>query len=207
MSVLSKILEHKIIAIIRGAQPTDVYRIAEALYEGGIRIMEITMNSDEPLAVIEKLSAEFGGRMVIGAGTVLDAGMAEAAVDAGAMFVLSPIVSTEVIRTAKERGVVAIPGAYTPTEIYQAYQQGGDLIKVFPASSPSYIKELRGPLPHIPLLPTGGITSENIREFRQAGAAGFGIGSSLVNARKEVNDLYLEDITTAARKLVHAITE
>src|SRR5690606_25746634 len=148
-----------------------------------------------------------GNRMVIGAGTVLDADMAKAAVDAGATFVLSPIVSKEVIQAATKLGVVNIPGAYTPTEVYQAYQEGGDLIKVFPASSSSYIKDLLGPLPHRPLLPTGGITSDNIREFKQAGAVGFGIGSSLVNTRREITDSYLGDMTIAARKFVDAITE
>ncbi len=207
MSVLSEILMHKIIAIIRGARPADVCHIAEALYNGGVRVLEVTMNSDEPLAVIKELSGRFGNQMVIGAGTVLDADAARAAVDAGARFVLSPIVNGEVIRAAKKLGVVAIPGAYTPTEVYQAYQQGGDLIKVFPASSPSYIKELRGPLPHIPLLPTGGITSDNIGEFKRAGAVGFGIGSSLVNTRQEITDSYLHDIRAAARKFVDAITE
>lgn len=205
MATLSQILEHKIIAIIRGIHPGDVVKIAEALYAGGIRILEITMNSAEPLAVIKEVSAVLGNKMVIGAGTVLDPETARDAVAAGARFILSPIVDAEVIKTAQSLGIVSIPGAYTATEIYTAYKSGADIIKVFPATAPSYIKDIAGPLPQIRLLPTGGITLENIRDFQKAGAAGFGIGSALVNAKEAVTAQYLEQLTGKAKKFVHAI--
>lgn len=205
MSVLSQILTHQIIAIIRGANPADVTKIAEALYSGGIRIVEITMNSAEPLRVIKELKEKMGDRMVIGAGTVLDAESARKAVAAGASFILSPVVDTEVIKTAKSLGVVNIPGAYTATEIYYAYKNGADIVKVFPATSPSYLKDIAGPLSQIPLLPTGGIGIENIADFKKAGAVGFGVGSSLVNTKEAITEQYLLQLTAKAQKFVEAI--
>ena len=205
MSTLSQILEHKIIAIIRGANPADVLKIAEALYEGGIRILEITMNSAQPLTVIKELNDRFGDRMIIGAGTVLDVESTKKAVAAGASFILSPIVDADVIKIAKSLGVVNIPGAYTATEIYYAYKNGADIVKVFPATSPSYLKDIAGPLPQIPLLPTGGVTLENIKEFKKAGAVGFGIGSALVNTKEEVTSEYLTKLTAKAQEFVKAV--
>ncbi|MEJ2903056.1 bifunctional 4-hydroxy-2-oxoglutarate aldolase/2-dehydro-3-deoxy-phosphogluconate aldolase [Pedobacter panaciterrae] len=205
MSTLSQILEHKIIAIIRGANPADVIKIADALYAGGIRILEITMNSAQPLTVIKELNDKFGSKMIIGAGTVLDVDSAKKAVAAGASFILSPIVDIEVIKIAKSLGVVNIPGAYTATEIYYAYKNGADIVKVFPATSPSYLKDIAGPLPQIPLLPTGGVTLENIKDFKNAGAVGFGIGSALVNTKQEVAPEYLSKLTAKAQAFVQAV--
>jgi 2-dehydro-3-deoxyphosphogluconate aldolase/(4S)-4-hydroxy-2-oxoglutarate aldolase len=207
MLTLSKISTHKIIVILRGANPADVLKIAEALYAGGIRILEITMNSDQPLAVIEQLMGTMGDKMLIGAGTVLDIADAQNAIAAGASFILSPIVDPEVIRAAKNLGAVVIPGAYTPTEIVHAYKSGGDIIKVFPATSPAYIKNILGPLPHIPLLPTGGINLENIAAYQQAGAVGFGIGSSLVNTNQPITDEYLQQLTEKSQKYIQAIAK
>lgn len=207
MSTLSKITENRIIAIIRGLPPEHVLEVARALYEGGIRVLEITMNSEEPLAAIRKVTEAFGVRMVVGAGTVLDTEMAAAAVAAGARFVLSPIVERDVIQVTKDLGAVSIPGAYTPTEIYTAFKWGADLIKVFPATSPGYIRELAGPLPQIPLLPTGGITPQNIKDYGDAGAVGFGIGSALVNTKQPLTAQSLETITEKARQFVAAIAD
>jgi 2-dehydro-3-deoxyphosphogluconate aldolase/(4S)-4-hydroxy-2-oxoglutarate aldolase len=207
MLTLNKILEHKIVAIIRGANPADVLKIAEALYAGGIKILEITMNSSDPLAVIEATADKLGDKMIIGAGTVLNVNAADAAIQAGAQFILSPIVDIDVINTAKKQGIIVIPGAHTPTEIVHAYKNGGDIIKVFPATSPDYIKNILGPLPQIPLLPTGGVNLENIKQYKKAGAVGFGIGSSLVNTHKEITDQYLIQLTETAKNYVQAIAE
>lgn len=206
MSTLSQILEHKIIAIIRGAHPNDVVKIAKALYAGGIRILEITINSPEPFTVIKAVTDELGDKIVIGAGTVLDIASARQAIIAGAKFILSPIVDSEVINMAKSLGVISIPGAFTATEIYTAYKNGADIVKVFPAISPSYIKDIAGPLPQIKLLPTGGINIENIKDYKKAGAAGFGIGSALVDTKKEINEEYLLQLTNKAQKFVEAIS-
>jgi len=205
MSVLSQILTHKIIAIIRGANPDDVIKIAEALYAGGIRILEITMNSADPLDVIKEVKDKMGDRMILGAGTVLDVESARKAIEAGASFLLSPIVDLEVIHTAKNLGVINIPGAYTATEIYHAYKNGADIVKVFPATSPSYLKDIAGPLPQIPLLPTGGVTLENIKAFKNAGAVGFGVGSSLVNTKEEITEEYLLQLTAKAQNFVKTV--
>ena len=207
MATLSRITDSRIIAIIRGLSPVHVLDVAQALYDGGIRVLEITMNSDEPLEAIRKVTERFGDQMVVGAGTVLDTKMATAAVAAGAKFVLSPIVEREVIRLTKDLGAVSIPGAYTPTEIYTAYKWGADLIKVFPATSPGYIREMAGPLPQIPLLPTGGITPLNIRDYRDAGAVGFGVGSALVNTKQPITGQSLETITEKAQQFVAAIAD
>lgn len=205
MNVLEQILHHKIVAIIRGVNPADVVKIAEALYTGGIRILEITMNSAEPLMVIKEVSEKLGDKMIIGAGTVITVDDARAAVNAGAKFVLSPTVDADVIKITKQLGVVSIPGAYTATEILAAYKLGGDIIKVFPANSPAYIKDISGPLSQVPLLPTGGITLENIADFKKAGAVGFGIGSALVNTKQPVTDEALAQVISHAQQFVAAL--
>ncbi|MEO6452766.1 MAG: bifunctional 4-hydroxy-2-oxoglutarate aldolase/2-dehydro-3-deoxy-phosphogluconate aldolase [Ginsengibacter sp.] len=205
MSILSQILEHKIVAIIRGANPDDVLKIATALHIGGVKVLEVTMNSVNALEVIKELSAAMKDKMLIGAGTVLDAEMVKQAVSAGAQFIISPCLNIEVIKIAKQLGAVSIPGAYTPTEIVNAYNSGADIIKVFPASNVNYIKEIRAPLPHIPLMPTGGITLENIEEYKKAGAVAFGIGSALVNTKLAVTNEYLNELTETAKKLVEIV--
>ncbi|MEP7253545.1 MAG: bifunctional 4-hydroxy-2-oxoglutarate aldolase/2-dehydro-3-deoxy-phosphogluconate aldolase [Ginsengibacter sp.] len=207
MSTLSQISHHKIIAILRGAHPSDVLKIAEALYNGGIRILEITMNSAEPLNLIKVLSKTFGESMLIGAGTVLNVETVDQVVEAGASFILSPIANDEIIKASKKLGVVSIPGAFTATEIYNAYKSGADIVKVFPANSPSYIRDIAAPLPQIKLLPTGGINLENINDYKNAGAFGFGIGSSLVNTKREVNAAYLSKLTVSAKKFVDTIAD
>jgi len=209
MNVLSKILKHKIIAIIRGSKATDVLSIANALNKGGIKILEVTMNSPKALSVIERLTCEFGDELIVGAGTVLDSQTARSALLAGAKFILSPTVDAETIKMAKRYGAVSIPGAFTPTEILKAYECGGDIIKVFPVScvGPGYIKDIKGPLEQIPLLATGGINLDNISTYLKCGSAGVGLGSSLVNAKFEVNEQYLNELTEKAIKFVHKVNE
>lgn len=206
MSALSQILEHKIVAIIRGAEPGDVLKIAKALYEGGIKVLEVTFNSPNALNVVNELSAKLGNELLIGMGTVLDAATARQAIRAGAKFIISPSFDIETIQQTKELGAVSIPGAFTPTEIVNAFNAGGDIIKVFPASSNvNYIKEVRAPLSHIPLMPTGGITLENISEFQKADAVAFGIGTALVNTREKITGEYLRQLTSKAKQFVQAI--
>ncbi|MEK5382393.1 bifunctional 4-hydroxy-2-oxoglutarate aldolase/2-dehydro-3-deoxy-phosphogluconate aldolase [Niallia sp. FSL W8-0635] len=202
MSTLQQILDHKLIAIIRGATPKDTLKIVQSLYEGGIRVVEITMNSPKALTSIERVVDEFGDKMAIGAGTVLDAESARSALLAGAQFILSPTYKEETIRMTKRYGAVSIPAAFTPTEILEAYESGGDIIKVFPATTlgPKFIKDIHGPLPQIPLLPTGGVDLNNVKEYLVAGAAGLGIGSSLVNTKKTINEEYLLELTEKSNK-------
>jgi len=207
MPILSGILENKIIAIIRGSKPEQVLSIANALYEGGIKVLEITMDSPKALHVIEEVSGKLGDKMLVGAGTVLDKETARAALLAGAKFILSPTVDIETIKITKRYGAVSIPGAFSPTEILQAYENGGDIIKVFPASTmgPGFISDIHGPLPQIPLLPTGGVDLTNIGAYIKAGAAGVGLGSALVNPKVDVNESSLQQLTIKARRFVEEI--
>ena len=206
MTALDQILKNKIVAIIRGADPVDVLKIADALQQGGVDILEVTLNSPNALQVIKELTDKKKD-ILIGAGTVLSVTDANASIDAGAKFIISPNVNVEIIAATKKLGIVSIPGAYTATEVLNAYLNGGDIIKIFPATSAEYIKVLRGPLSHIPMMPTGGITPGNISEFKKAGAVAFGIGTSLVDVKNKITEEYLDRITENARKFVHAISE
>ena len=203
MTTLSHILEHKIVAIVRGARPDDLLKIARALLDGGVRTMEVTLNSPGALAAIEALTGALGDELLVGAGTVLDAETARAALLAGARFIISPTLDEGTIRMTKRYGAVSIPGAFTPTEILRAHECGADIVKVFPASvGPTYFREMAGPLPFIPLMPTGGVSLDNIEAFRQAGAVAFGLGSSLVDTRQPFSPEALERLTARARDFV-----
>lgn len=206
MTALNHILQHQIVAIIRGADPDSMIEIVEALKTGGVRTLEITLNSPRALNLIERLAAEFNDEILIGAGTVLDPQTARDALQAGAKFIISPTLNIDTIAMTRRYGGISIPGAFTPTEILCAYENGGEIIKVFPATlGPRYIREIRGPLSQIPLMPTGGINIENIKEFSEAGAVAFGIGSSLVNTDQPVNDEYLRTLIQRAKQFTEAI--
>jgi len=207
MNLLSQILENKIVAIIRGAKAADVLKIADALQQGGVKVVEITLNSPNALAVIKELADKLSDKILIGAGTVLNADTARTAIEAGAKFIISPNVNVETIQITKQYKVISIPGAYTPTEIINAYTNGGDIIKIFPVPDANYIKALRGPLSHIPMMPTGGINFENISGFQKAGALAFGIGNALVDTRQKITGEYLKQITGNARKFVQAVSQ
>jgi 2-dehydro-3-deoxyphosphogluconate aldolase/(4S)-4-hydroxy-2-oxoglutarate aldolase len=207
MTTLSGILQHKIVAIIRGAKPDDIISIASALNEGGVKHLEVTLNSPDALTAINKIASMMSNQVTVGAGTVLDAEMAIAAMEAGAKFIISPSLDIATIQVTRQGGAVSIPGAFSATEIYTAHKNGADIIKVFPASiGPGYIKDLRGPFPHIPLMPTGGVNISNIREFQKAGAVAFGIGSALVDTSQKISDAYLRDLVDKAKKYVEAVS-
>jgi 2-dehydro-3-deoxyphosphogluconate aldolase/(4S)-4-hydroxy-2-oxoglutarate aldolase len=206
MTVLQQIQTHRVVAILRGCDPAHILPIAEALYAGGIRLLEITLNSRDALAVIRTTSTRLGDQLLIGAGTVLSPDEAASAIDAGARFILSPALDLPTIARTLELGALPIPGAFTATEILTAWRSGAGMVKVFPASvGPNYFRDLRGPLPHIPLMPTGGVNLGNIRQFQKAGAAAFGIGSALVTPTDELTPSYLEQLTTSAAAYMAAI--
>ncbi|MFC4559860.1 bifunctional 4-hydroxy-2-oxoglutarate aldolase/2-dehydro-3-deoxy-phosphogluconate aldolase [Virgibacillus kekensis] len=209
MDTFQRIKEHKLVAVIRGAKGDDVLSIAGALNEGGIHILEITADTPEVETLIRRVNEEFGDEMVVGAGTVLDPETARAAIMAGASFIFSPTVNVETIRMTKRYGVVSIPGALTPTEVLTAYENGADLIKIFPAGTvgPGYIKDIHGPLPHIPLMPTGSVDLNNVREYFEKGAVAAGLGSALVNTKRGVNPETLKEITDKARQFTDAIKD
>lgn len=181
--------ESRLVVIARGMEAAKMIDVAEALYSGGVRVLECTFDHwrEDCVAanqrLISALVSRFEGRMQIGAGTVLSDAEAEAAVDAGAGFIISPGADEAVIRATRRLGAVSIPGAYTPTEIVAAWNAGADFVKLFPAGDmgPGYIKAIRAPLAHIPMLAVGSVTRENIPLLLKSGVCGFGIGGSLLS--------------------------
>ena len=186
-SVLERIYEEKIIAIVRGIPSGKIAALAQALAEGGVSCIEVTFdqtNPEETLTSLRTIKSELGDRICLGAGTVMTVEQVEQAAQAGAEYMISPNVDEAVIRATKALGKVSIPGAMTPTETAFAYQCGADIVKLFPAGllGPAYIKAVKTPLKHIPVSAVGNITIENCADFIQAGAVGVGVGGNLVSA-------------------------
>ena len=195
-----------IVAIIRANSSNELIEAAAAIQTGGVDVIEITMTTPDALRVISEVSTRLGDSVLVGVGSVLDAETARAAMLAGAEFVVSPVTKSDVIEICNRYGKVVIPGAFTPTEILAAWEAGADYVKVFPSSGvgSSYIKDIKAPLPQIPLIPTGGINAENAAEFINAGAAALGVGSALVSSDLiEARDFAL--LTERAKKLVDAV--
>ena len=170
-----------IIGIIRGAETAAAEAAVDAAVAGGFRSLEITLNRPEVFDQIAAIKKRYGGDIEMGAGTVLDADAAGRAVDAGAEFIVTPALLPDVIEFCRARGVPVFPGAMSPTEILAAHRAGAEMVKVFPSSvlGPRYIKSLRGPFPDIRLMPTGGVTVENVAEYFRAGAAALGVGGEI----------------------------
>ena len=180
---LQRVLDRAIVAVIRSASPEKLVDVAEALLAGGVEVMEVTFTVPRATRVIEKVADKLGSRVLLGAGTVLDPETARAAFLAGAEFIVSPAVNVEVIEMCRRYSKLCMPGAFTPTEVVTAWQAGADIVKVFPSDlvGPKYLKLLHGPLPHIRLMPTGGVNLDTAGEFLAAGACALGVGSSLVD--------------------------
>jgi 2-dehydro-3-deoxyphosphogluconate aldolase/(4S)-4-hydroxy-2-oxoglutarate aldolase len=206
MNLLQDIQENGVVAIIRGANPDNILSIAKALREGGVKTLEITVETPRVMELIEQVSRELDD-LIVGAGTVLDPETARAAILAGAKFIFSPTVNVETIRLTKRYGVISIAGALTPTEILTAYENGSDIIKVFPANvfGPKYLKDVHGPLPHIPLMPTGGINLSNIKDYIHAGGVAAGLGSALVDTKQEINEAYLKELSAKSKEYIEAV--
>jgi 2-dehydro-3-deoxyphosphogluconate aldolase/(4S)-4-hydroxy-2-oxoglutarate aldolase len=182
--VLRRIEEVGIVPVVRTATPELAARAAEAVMAGGVSIFEITMTVPNATAVIRALVERFGDRALVGAGTVLDAAGANACIDAGAAFVVSPGFDAGTVAAARARDTAVMPGALTPTEVITAWNAGADVVKIFPASAmggAKYLKALRGPLPHVRLMPTGGVNASTAAEYIAAGAVALGVGSELVD--------------------------
>jgi 2-dehydro-3-deoxyphosphogluconate aldolase / (4S)-4-hydroxy-2-oxoglutarate aldolase len=209
MNTLQKIIDSGIVAVIRGASPDKILPVAHALQKGGVTTFEITVETPKVLSLIEQVRDELGDKVVVGAGTVLDSETARAAIMAGAQFVFSPTVDPQTIQLTKRYGVVSIPGAMTPTEILNAYQHGADVVKVFPAYvlGPGFLKDVRAPLPQIPLMPTGGINLSNAADYIKAGAVAIGLGGSLVSFKENMDEAYLASLTETAQKFVEVVKQ
>ena len=186
---LRKIEETRIVSIIRDIPKEHLVSTLNALYEGGIRCIEITMDSPKALEMIALAKETYTDDILIGAGTVLDEPTARNVILAGAEFVLSPTLSTKVIEVCNTYGKLAIPGVFTPTEALTATQAGAQIVKVFPVSSvgPNYIRDLKGPLAQIRLMPVGGIDEKNAKAYLKNGAFAVGIGSCLVSRKDVLN--------------------
>ncbi len=213
-TVIQEILNHKIIAIVRGMEKEQTVKIAKALYEGGVRFIEVTFNQKKPeefyktADAIRAIREEMGEKMYVGAGTVTSVELVDMAAEAGALYMISPDMDEEVIRHTRELGLVSIPGAYTATEAKKAYNAGADFVKLFPCigDAPAYVKALCAPLSHIPFLAVGGVDANNANAFIKAGALGVGVGSSLVN-KKWIDAGEYEKITEEARKMIENINK
>jgi len=183
--VMSMLIDPGIIAVVRAQEEEQIIPLSEALIEGGVMAIEITMTTPNAIAAISKARQIVGHRSLIGVGTVLDALTCEAALEAGAEFVVTPVCRTELVQIAHKADRPIMLGAYTPTEAQLAHEAGADYVKIFPADTlgPSYMKNLRAPLPHLRLVPTGGVDVHNVADFMKAGCVALGIGSSLVSAK------------------------
>jgi len=198
-----------IIPIIRAASADVAVAVVEAILRAGISVAEITMTVPNALDAMATVAKRFAGNVLLGAGTVTDAETARRAVDAGAQFVVTPCLVPEVIEAAHRADVAVLPGALTPGEIFEAFRLGGDLIKIFPIQSlggAAYLRALRGPFPHIPLVPTGGVTLDNIDEMFQARAAAVGVGNQMIPKEALARRDYAE-ISSLARQFLSAARE
>lgn len=189
IAVWNQISKTGIVAILRGIESAVLTDTLDALYEGGIRCVEITLNTKGALGMIEQAKNLYGDRMCVGGGTVLDEDSARLAILAGADFVLSPTLSLPVISMCSTYNCLPIPGVFTPSEALEAWRHGAPIVKVFPCGSvgPSYIKDLKGPLPQIPMMPVGGVSLDTAEAFFQAGAMALGTGSSLFDPKLAKN--------------------
>lgn len=190
------------VAVLRTNIPTVLPAVAEALLNGRITAIEITMTTPNALSAIEAVRSEVAEDGIVGVGSVTDSQTTRDAIRAGAEFVVSPIFKNSIVDTAHELDIPAVPGAYTPTEVQHAHESGADLVKVFPASTegPSYIRALKAPLPHLNLMPTGGISKENAGDWLRAGAEVVGVGSALLSGVNLQGDDH-SSITRNARRL------
>lgn len=210
--VIRAIEENKIIVIVRGVAKDKLIDMAEAMYEGGIRLIECTydakgiVSDEETAAGIELLAKHFGDRMAVGAGTVLTERQVELTKNAGGKFIISPDTNPDIIKKTKELGLVSIPGSLTPTEAVIAHRAGADFVKLFPVGvlGYKYIKDISAPLSHIKFLAVGGVSDQNMKDYFAAGACGIGVGSAIVD-KKLINSGEFGMITEMAKKYTSQI--
>jgi 2-dehydro-3-deoxyphosphogluconate aldolase/(4S)-4-hydroxy-2-oxoglutarate aldolase len=207
--VLERIKAVGIVPVVRAPTVDDALRVCEAIRSGGIDVIELTMTVPDPVRLLEDLAKRWGDQVVLGAGTVLDAETARACILAGAAFVVSPALDEPTIICCRTYGIPVLPGALTPTEIVRASRAGADMVKVFPCGAmggASYIKSLKAPLPHIDLIPTGGVSLTNLADYIRAGVSAVGAGAELVDIAK-VRSGNAAAVTETARKYVEIIQQ
>jgi 2-dehydro-3-deoxyphosphogluconate aldolase/(4S)-4-hydroxy-2-oxoglutarate aldolase len=207
--VAIRITEVGIVPVVRAASARQAMAAAEAVCAGGIPIVEITMTVPGAIDLISQLAKSMGSEVLVGAGTVTDAETAQFCIDAGAEFLVSPGFDLETVKLANRAGKLIMAGALTPTEVITAWKAGSDMVKIFPCGTvggAKYIKALKAPLPHIPMVPTGGVSLTTAAEFIQAGAVALGVGGELVSA-EALQSGNTNEIAEAARKLVSIVRE
>lgn len=205
-NVVTEIERAGVVAVIRTKNEAAVRAIVDAIIAGGVRILEITMTVPGAATLIKELSDDLGNTCILGAGTVIDKDSAKRVIEAGASFVVSPTYDPQVVSLCHNHKIAVIPGCFSPTEILSAWKAGADIVKVFPAGNvgPQYLRDLKGPLPQIKLMPTGGVTIENSSTWIRAGAVAIGIGTALLDPKAIADGDYFR-LTTNARQLRESI--
>lgn len=200
---VARVIDYGVVAVIRMKDTDRLLKVIEAVREGGVKCIEITMTVPGAVEIIHQLSGVVPKDVLIGAGTVVNEETTQKVIDAGARFVVGPILNLHMISACIKREIPVFPGCYTPTEIHSAWNAGADIIKVFPATTlgPKYFKDLRGPFPDIRLMPTGGVTIDNVGEWFVAGASAVGIGSDLLD-KKAIDEGRYEVLTERAARMV-----
>lgn len=205
-SILNEILKRKAVAVIRAKEPEKLKKIIEAIAAGGITVAEITMTVPNAIQLIEKMSNVFDGKIIIGVGSVLNKQVALDAIKAGAKYVVSPILKKEIIETSHHYNIPVMPGCFTPTEIQTAFEYGADIVKVFPADvvGMEFFKAILAPMPHLKLMPTGGVSLTNAGEWIKAGACAVGLGSALLD-KKAIETENYSKLTENALTIMNSI--
>jgi 2-dehydro-3-deoxyphosphogluconate aldolase / (4S)-4-hydroxy-2-oxoglutarate aldolase len=206
--ILNKILKTKVVAVLRIKEAEKLKKVIDAIYKGGITAVEITMTVPNAIQLIEKMSKELDKNIILGVGSVLSKSVAEDAIKAGAKYVVSPILKKEIIEASHKLDVPVMPGCFTPTEIQTAYEYGADIIKVFPADvvGMAFFKAILAPLPHLKLMPTGGVTLTNAGNWLLAGACAVGIGSALLD-KKAIQEENYSKLTENAATIIKSISK
>jgi len=206
--IVADLIRRGAVAVIRMTDTERLLRVVEAICEGGVTAIEITMSVPRAFEMIEEVVRRLGDSALVGAGTVLDAETARLAIAAGARYVVSPVFKPEIIRTAHRYDVPALPGAFTPTEILAAHEAGADIVKVFPADvvGMTFFKAIKAPMPQLRLMPTGGVTLTNAGDWLRAGACAVGVGSALLDT-KAITDARWDKLTENARLLMASIRQ
>jgi 2-dehydro-3-deoxyphosphogluconate aldolase/(4S)-4-hydroxy-2-oxoglutarate aldolase len=205
-AIVQRIEQLGVVAVIRMKDADRLRAVVDAIAEGGVRAIEVTMTVPGAVTLIGTLARALPDDILLGAGTVTDADTARAVIEAGARFVVSPVFRRAVIAACHERGVAAAPGCFTPTEILDAHDAGADIVKLFPATAlgPQFVKDVRAPLPQVRLMPTGGVTLDNAGDWIRAGAIAVGVGSALVDVRA-IEAGRFDVLTANARRIVSSV--
>ncbi|WP_323173930.1 bifunctional 4-hydroxy-2-oxoglutarate aldolase/2-dehydro-3-deoxy-phosphogluconate aldolase [Natrialba sp. PRR66] len=208
-TILDRIVDSGVIAVVRGVDEEQVVPVSRALYEAGVEALEITADGTRAAEMIAAVDRELADTdAILGAGTVLDAATAQSVIDAGATFVVSPSTSPEVVRTCNRHGVLSAPGVMTPTEAVTAMEAGADVLKMFPASTvgPGHISALSGPLGDVDIIPTGGVSADNVDEFFDAGAVAVGAGGAILDA-DAIDRGDMDQVRATAESFVAAVED